>query len=130
MGVIGMLWRLLPPSIWLNERLIPQTMREAPELVTTFAPDGQLLYLGVVEYGRPRGWQLMLEHGRAEGRAEIAQGSGGTPDYEIYRRGEAERFDAWSDNARGTPVDYRTWVEGWIRKIGVDWLGPDAFPEP
>jgi hypothetical protein len=129
MSVLGLIYRLLPPSVWLNVSLIPQQMREEPELVLTVADDGQLLSLGFFEHGQPFGWQLMLEHGRAQGRVEIAQGSGGTPDYEVYRNGKAERFDAWSDNERGTPVDYRTWVVYWIRQIGIHWLGPKVMGE-
>src|SRR5262249_30638875 len=81
-------------------------------------PDGQLRHLGFYSEGSCDGsWALYLEHGVAQGKAILVLGLGGTPDYEIYKDGTAERFDPWSDNSPAYPVPYRKWVEGWIGSL-------------
>lgn len=71
--------------------------------------DGTLARLGRQANGSDTGWQLHLYAGEARGRAVLRAGSGGSADVEVYQDGESERYDAWSDNSRPTPVD-STWT--------------------
>ncbi len=87
-------------------------------LVARCYDDGQLEFLGFYRNGScDRGWVLKLEHGIEKGVARLAQGSGGSADFEIYQNGHCEMFDAWSDYSQPRPMDYEVWVRSWIKRI-------------
>lgn len=78
-------------------------------------PDGHLRRIGRVEDGEPV-FTLELD-GYGNGRGVLHFGSGGTADWEVYKDGKWERFDAWSDNTRPRPFPYTQFVREWIRRI-------------
>lgn len=104
---------------WLNTSLLPEgtSTTENHGLCAGLYSDGQLKRFGHFNQGTAIGWVLELEQGIEEGKALIEAGSGGTPDYEVYKGGMAERYDAWSDNSPAKPSDFRKWVESWIESI-------------
>jgi len=100
---------------WLP-RPLPTTCNNG--LAARFHPDGTLAHLGRFRAGScADAWTLERVAGQARGRATLAHGSGGTADWEVYRDGHADRFDAWSDNTRPHAVPFEVWVRGWIAEI-------------
>lgn len=106
-----------PLASWLNRARLDALVDDARDgLVATYHPSGQLASLACHPDGA-RAWALHLEDGVEAGRAVLEQGSGDTADWEVYRDGCHERFDAWSDNSRPRPCAYETWVQRWITEI-------------
>ncbi len=98
-----------------------QVVEELPANATglyaiTYA-DGTLARLGEQRDGADAGWQLQLYAGEARGRAVLRAGSGDSPDVEFYQDGESERYDAWSDNSRPSPIAWTRWVGEWFAAI-------------
>ena len=76
-----------------------------------FYADGALRWVRNHRGGDCRArWALYLAWGENEGVARLGVDSGGTPDWEEYREGFAERFDAWSDGSPARLRDWRAWV--------------------
>ncbi|MBM4391390.1 MAG: hypothetical protein FJ090_09740 [Deltaproteobacteria bacterium] len=105
---------------WLNSTVLPEGAQWACKegLYAELHDDGQLLHLGYYEDGACDDcWALYLEHGVEKGKARLRNGSGGSADYEIYSKGSAELFDAWSDNSPVRPMSYEKWVRDWVARI-------------
>jgi len=105
---------------WLNKSLLPHgtSTTQKAGYYAVFFSDGQLQHFGCYQNGLcDYGWHLELEHGAESGRAQLNSGSGGTPDCEIYIRGQYSPVGAWSTNDRPVPLSYQEWVVGWIKKI-------------
>lgn len=60
---------------------------------------------------------LSLDPSAKRGRLTEPEGSGGTPDYEIYADGSWESFDAWSDNSRPQKMAWPAWVRGAVGRV-------------
>ncbi len=106
-----------PLTKWLNKTLVPggTSFSKREGLFADFYEDGQLKHLGIYQNGTCEDYYaLNLKHGVEEGKAELVNGSGGTSDYNIYKNGTAEQFDAWSDNSRARAIGFRDWVTTWV----------------
>jgi hypothetical protein len=105
---------------WLNKNILPESaiLDGKTGLCYQTFPDGQLASFGDFDNdGTPLGYQLTIEHNIETARAEIAEGSGGTPDYEVYRDGKSVRYDLWSDNEPPGRLPFSEWIKDWIAKI-------------
>ncbi len=104
---------------WINRSLLPKETRSDHKdgYYAEFYGNGQLRHFGFYRGGEPDNWTLNLEEGKEEGEARLEAGSGGTPDYELYRNGTYEAFNAWSDNSPARPKLFKVWVEEWILRI-------------
>lgn len=109
-----------PLASWLNKTLLPEgtSLYAKENLYAEFYDDGQLKHLGVYLNGDCKDqYALYLKHGIEEGKAVLANGSGGTADSNIYTNGTAEQFDAWSDNSPARPIAFDAWVKQWIDSL-------------
>jgi hypothetical protein len=79
--------------------------------------DGALARFVRLGDGAIVGWQLQLDPGVASGRAVLEAGSGGSADFEVYRNGTYERFDAWSDNSSARRKPWGQWLNEWVAAI-------------
>jgi hypothetical protein len=87
-------------------------------LVAEFWPDGHLKRFARSVGGSTRDhWALELDEHEEAGRAICENGYGGSPDYELYRAGKYEVFDAFSDNSRPEARDFVEWARRWIKVI-------------
>lgn len=79
--------------------------------------DGDGILVAWLQAGAPVGRHLRLWPRARAGAAIWPEGSGGTPDHEVYRDGAAERFDAWSDGARPHRQPFARWAEAQARAV-------------
>ena len=79
--------------------------------------DGDGILVAWLRGGAPAGRHLFLWPQARAGRAVWPEGSGGTPDVEVYRDGAVERFDAWSDGARPHRQPFGRWAEAQARAV-------------
>ncbi len=110
----------LPPATTLGGRpLRPDHVITVEHgIEAAFYEDGALRWVRNHRGGdfRKR-WALYLVWGKNEGVARLEVGSGATPDWEEYREGYVERFDAWSDGSPARERDWRDWVTSWLDTI-------------
>ncbi len=83
-----------------------------------FYQGGQLKHLGYYKHGScADAWALNLEEGIEQGKVIRENGYQGSAEWESYRDGASDQFDAWSDNTKPTPMPFEVWVKHWIEKI-------------
>ena len=63
------------------------------------------------------GRHLILHPGRKGGRLSWPHGAGGTEDYEIYKDGKWEQFNAWSDSSAPKAMLWSKWVENAVSRF-------------
>ena len=90
-----------PPGLWSTD---------GSGLVANYDHRGRLVEMFWAEDGAPMGRRLVLDPGRATGRMTVPEGFGGTADFEVYKNGCVETFDAWSDASGPRRQRWRTWV--------------------
>ncbi len=121
MGAEKTLDWLTPENIQFPEDVLILREGEQPPregIVARVYDDGQLAFVGFYLQGScDHSWVLKLDRGIEKGQAIVVNGSGGTPDSEIYSDGTSERFDAWSDNSKPKEEDYQVWVCRWLARI-------------
>ena len=97
-----------PPGLWSTD---------GSGLVANYDRRGRLVEMFWAEDGVPMGRRLILDPGRADGRLTIPEGSGGTADFEVYKNGCVETFDAWSDASGPRRRRWRTWVREQVGRL-------------
>lgn len=108
----------VPLQLPVGANVATELPADADGLLAIVGPDGLLVSFGRRTQGAEDGWQLRLEPQSETARAVLTRGSGGSADCESYQDGCSERFDAWSDNSRPSPVPWRRWLSEWIEAIG------------
>ena len=100
--VLGLFRRLgFPSGLWFFEGF---------GLVATYDRRERLIEMFWSAEDLPDGRRMVLDPERRTGRVTLPEGSGGTPDHEVYQNGCAETFDAWSDALGPSPQSWRGWV--------------------
>ena len=70
--------------------------------------------------GQPGSLQLTLVPKRKHGELVLLNGSGGSPDTEVYNGGRVDVYNAWSDNQKPYRMRWSAWVRASVlRLIGV-----------
>jgi hypothetical protein len=100
-----------PPGLWCTD---------GDGLLGTYDASGRLVSLQW-HYGTETGTlQFTLNPRARSGELFYARAAGASEDRETYRNGQAEQFDAWSDNLRPSPMTWRQWTRrGATRLLGV-----------
>ena len=87
-------------------------------LIAEFWPDGHLKRFARSVGGSTRDyWALELDEHEESGRTILENGAFGSANYDLYRNGQYEVFDPWSDNSKPQTQDFVAWAKRWIKVI-------------